>query len=262
VRDEGKRLINCNRLESFDSLPHCITGATHVLLWRPQITASELNRSGPLDLPARVLFVDAEAIVLDKPAGLPVDTPRSGGDSIAGRLDELKFGFRRPPVPVHRLDRDTSGCLLLARNPKARARFGAAFESGDVEKVYMAVVEGELMGEGVIDLRLTKSSSPEQGWQMVVDEKGKAGCTHWRAVESRGGRTLVEFRPKTGRTHQIRAHARYGLDAPVAGDPVYGRGGEAMLLHALRLVVPREKKAPIDVTAPLPDHFGEWRDAL
>jgi tRNA pseudouridine32 synthase/23S rRNA pseudouridine746 synthase len=214
-----------------------------------------------LGLAGRVLFVDSEAIVLDKPAGLPVDSPKSGGDSIAARLDELKFGFRRPPSPVHRLDRDTSGCLLLARNPRARARLGAAFESGEPEKVYIAVLEGELTAEGMIDLPLAKTSSAEEGWRMVVDAKGKPARTRWRALQSRDGQTLVEFRPETGRTHQIRAHARYGLAAPIAGDPVYGSGGGAMLLHALRLIVPRDKKPPIEVAAPIPSHFPDWVDA-
>jgi tRNA pseudouridine32 synthase/23S rRNA pseudouridine746 synthase len=215
-----------------------------------------------LDVAGRVLFIDAEAIVIDKPAGLPVDTPKAGGDSVAARLDELRFGFQRPPRPVHRLDRDTSGCLLLARNPKAASRFHKAFEEGKVEKVYMAVVEGERSGEGVIDLPLAKTSSAEQGWRMIPDEKGKPARTRWKAFGSQEGRTLIEFRPETGRTHQIRAHALYGLDAPIAGDLVYGSGGQEMLLHALRLVVPREKKPAIDVTAPLPERFGEWRDAI
>ena len=97
---------------------------------------------------------------------------------------------------------------------------------------------------------------------MVVDHKGKPARTRWQALKSDGGRTLVEFRPETGRTHQIRAHARYGLEAPIVGDPVYGGGGEPMLLHAFRLVVPRAPKPAIDVTAPLPERFGEWRDGL
>ena len=90
----------------------------------------------------RVLYVDAEAIVIDKPAGLPVDTPRDGGDSVVARAHELKLGFQREPVAMHRLDRDTSGCLLLGRNPKARARFQQAFESEVVEKTYLAVLAG------------------------------------------------------------------------------------------------------------------------
>ena len=99
---------------------------------------------GCVNLADRILFVDAEAIVLDKPAGLPVDTPRRGGDSIASRLDELKGGFKRPPTPMHRLDTDTSGCLLFARTPKARALFQKAFETRSVEKYYLAVVATEI----------------------------------------------------------------------------------------------------------------------
>ena len=97
---------------------------------------------------------------------------------------------------------------------------------------------------------------------MVGDEKGKSARTRWRSLRSGGGRTLIEFRPETGRTHQIRAHARYGLNAPIVGDPVYGQGGEPMLLHASRLVMPRAPKPAIDATAPLPDRFGDWRDGL
>lgn len=209
----------------------------------------------------RVLFIDAEAIVIDKPAGLAVDTPRSSGDSVTAQLDDLRFGFQRRPSIVHRLDRDTSGCLLLARNPKARSRFGKAFEQGGVEKVYLAVIEGEVAGEGVIELALAKTSSAEQGWRMVADAAGKPAATRWRALATNNGRTLVEFQPKTGRTHQIRVHACYGLEAPIVGDPVYGQGGDGMLLHALRLYVPRERKPAIDVTAPLPERFGAWPDA-
>jgi tRNA pseudouridine32 synthase/23S rRNA pseudouridine746 synthase len=215
-----------------------------------------------------VLFIDAEAIVVDKPAGLPVDRPRVAAESVMDQLDEMKFGFHRPPAPVHRLDRDTSGCLLLARNPKARASFGAAFETGQVEKTYVAVIDAVVEGEGMITLPLAKTSSREQGWRMVADDAGKRAVTRWRALRSDGARTLVEFRPETGRTHQIRAHALYGLNAPIVGDPTYGQSadlppstgsGQAMLLHAVRLVVPRQKHPAIDVTAPLPERFGSWR---
>jgi tRNA pseudouridine32 synthase/23S rRNA pseudouridine746 synthase len=207
----------------------------------------------------RILFVDGEAIVLDKPAGLPVDAPRRGGDSIAARLDELKLGFQRPPSPVHRLDQDTSGCLLLARNPKAMKRFGQAFERGEVEKVYIAVVDGEIADEqGLIDLPLRKVSSEAEGWRMVGHHRGVEARTQWRSLAVAKGRTLVEFRPQTGRTHQLRVHAREGLGLPIVGDPIYGRGSGPMMLHALRLIVPREPKAAIDVTAPLPSHFPEW----
>ena len=213
-------------------------------------------------LAERILFIDGEAIVIDKPAGLPVDPPRRGGESIAARLDELRCGFRRFPTPMHRLDTDTSGCLLFARTPKARAAFQQAFEARQVEKHYLAVIACELAdGEGVIDAPLAKRSSAEAGWKMVADPEGQQAVTHWRRLAVGDGRTLVEFRPLTGRTHQIRAHAREAFGCGIVGDRVYGIPGGPMLLHASRLVVPRSGKPAIDVTAALPDHFGEWRDA-
>jgi tRNA pseudouridine32 synthase/23S rRNA pseudouridine746 synthase len=218
-----------------------------------------------MSLEERILFVDGEAIVIDKPAGLPVDTPRAGGTSVESRIDELLLGFRRPPVPMHRLDRDTSGCLLLARNPKSRAYFQQAFEQGLVRKSYLAVIDGLTPGtEGVIDLPVAKFSTAETGWRMVIDDKGKRAVTRWRLVGSREGQSLVEFRPETGRTHQIRVHAARGLGAGIVGDPVYGRADpeQPMLLHALRLFVPRVSKEDIDVTARVPDSFGLWLDLL
>jgi tRNA pseudouridine32 synthase/23S rRNA pseudouridine746 synthase len=210
----------------------------------------------------RILFIDAEAMVIDKPAGLPVDTPRRGGDSVVERLGELKQGFQRPPTPMHRLDQDTSGCLLLARSPKARSALQKAFETRQVEKYYLAVVDGEIAEDaGAIDLALSKKSSEKAGWRMVADPKGDKAITHWRKLEVRDGRTLVEFRPVTGRTHQLRVHAREAFGRGIVGDRVYGVPGGPMLLHASRLVVPREKKPAIDVAAPLPEHFGDWSDA-
>jgi tRNA pseudouridine32 synthase/23S rRNA pseudouridine746 synthase len=210
----------------------------------------------------RILFIDAEALVLDKPAGLPVDAPRRGGDSIAARIGELKCGFRRPPTPMHRLDTDTSGCLLFARTAKARATFQQAFETRAVEKYYLAVVAAEIAGEeGEIDLALAKTSSERAGWRMVADDHGLAATTRWRRILVRDGSTLVEFRPLTGRTHQIRVHAREAFGRGIVGDRVYGVPGGPMLLHASRLAVPRSGKPTIDVTAPLPDYFGDWANA-
>ena len=210
----------------------------------------------------RILFIDAEALVLDKPAGLPVDAPRRGGESIAARVVELKCGFKRPPTPMHRLDMDTSGCLLFARTPKARAAFQQSFETRNVEKYYLAVVASEIAEEqGVIDVPLAKTSSERAGWRMVADQHGLEATTRWRRLSIRDGSTLVEFQPLTGRTHQIRAHAREAFGRGIIGDRVYGIPGGPMLLHASRLVVPRVGKPAIDVTAPLPDYFGQWRDA-
>ena len=206
----------------------------------------------------RVLFLDGEALVIDKPAGLPVDRPRDGAISLENHLNSLTFGFQRWPQAVHRLDRDTSGCLLLSRNPKAHARFQQAFEAGLVEKRYVAILDGVPEGEsGVIDLPLAKVSSADAGWRMTGDARGKAARTDWRLIAEKDGRALVEFRPATGRTHQIRVHALEGLGIAVTGDPVYGTAHPAgMMLHAAALSVPRPGKADVAAEAPWPERFA------
>lgn len=204
----------------------------------------------------RVLFIDGEAIILDKPAGLPVDAPRDGSLALENHLSSLTFGFQRWPLPVHRLDRDTSGCLLLARNPKAHKRYAAAFEAGTVVKRYVAVLDGVPAQEsGVIDLSLKKVSSPEKGWRMVAAKDGMSALTEWRIIAQKDGRALVAFTPRTGRTHQIRAHALHGLGHGIAGDPVYGTANGPMLLHSRFLSIPRDPKPAAQATAPLPATF-------
>jgi tRNA pseudouridine32 synthase / 23S rRNA pseudouridine746 synthase len=209
----------------------------------------------------RILFLDGEAIVLDKPAGLAVDAPRDGSPSLEDALDSLRFGFQRAPSAVHRLDRDTSGCLLLARNPKAHKRFSATFEAGAVKKSYVAVLEGVPGARsGRITLALSKRSMREMGWRMVPDaKKGKPATTDWELLGEVNGRALVLFRPATGRTHQLRVHAAAGIGHAIVGDPVYGTGGRAMLLHALALGVPREGKPEILAEALPPAAFDPWR---
>jgi tRNA pseudouridine32 synthase / 23S rRNA pseudouridine746 synthase len=209
-------------------------------------------------LSERVLFLDGEAIVIDKPAGLPVDAPRDGALSLENHLSTLTFGFKRWPTAVHRLDRDTSGCLLLARNPKAHARFQQAFEGGNVEKTYLAVLDGVPDGDaGTVSLALAKVSTVESGWRMIADPEGKSAVTHWRTIQVVENRALVEFKPETGRTHQIRVHAATGLGAAIIGDPVYGTKGEPMLLHAAMLRVARAGKATIFAEATLPESFAK-----
>jgi tRNA pseudouridine32 synthase/23S rRNA pseudouridine746 synthase len=205
-----------------------------------------------------ILFEDGEALVIDKPGGLPIERPRAGGPSLEDHLGDLRLGFQRPPVPVHRIDTDTSGCLLLARNPKALKRFAAAFEARQVGKRYLGILAGvPQSAEGTIELALTKISSAEKGWRMIPARKGKPSVTHWRVMAERGGRALVEFRPETGRTHQIRVHAASGIGVPLLGDPVYGDGGgPRTMLHASALEVPREGKPPIVGHAPLPADFA------
>lgn len=206
-----------------------------------------------------ILYEDGEALVIDKPGGLPMDRPRAGGASLDDRLDDLRLGFQRPPVPVHRLDADTSGCLLLARNPKALKRFAAAFEARLVSKRYLGILAGipESRG-GTIELALSKISSEADGWRMIPAKKGKPALTEWRVLAESDGRALVEFRPVTGRTHQLRVHSASGIGIPLLGDPVYGDGKGAWrtMLHAVALEVQREGKPPIAATAPWPAEFA------
>ncbi|MCC2601848.1 RluA family pseudouridine synthase [Sphingopyxis yananensis] len=209
-----------------------------------------------------VLFLDGEALVIDKPSGLPVDPPRDGSLSLENHLDSLRFGFVRWPLAVHRLDRDTSGCLLLARNPKAHGRFTRAFEDRLVKKQYLAVLDGVVDGDsGTIDLPLAKVSTAEDGWRMVGDAAqellGKAAISHWEKLAVLDGRTLLRFRPETGRTHQLRVHALEGLGFALVGDPVYGSGNKKTrtMLHAERIEVARDNKPAIVAEAPFPDAF-------
>ena len=207
-----------------------------------------------------ILYEDGEALVIDKPAGLPIDRPKKGGPCLVDHLNALRLNFRSRPVPVHRLDTDTSGCLLLARNPKALKRFNMAFEQKLVAKTYLGIVAGPVEGEeGTIEIALAKISSAEKGWRMIPAKKGKPSITHWaKRAELPGGLTLVEFRPETGRTHQIRVHAEHTFSRSLLGDPVYGNKDSRVtrtMLHALSLTVPREGKPPITAEAPLPADF-------
>ena len=212
------------------------------------------------DIP--ILYTDAEALVIDKPAGLPVDRPKDGTTALADLVDDLRFGFARPPGIVHRLDRDTSGCLLLARNHGAHRRFSAAFANGEVKKTYLAVLDGvPEADEGTIELALSKISTAASGWRIIPAKKGKPAVTHWVKLDVKDGRALVRFEPQTGRTHQLRVHAASGLGLPIVGDPTYGKGGSAMLLHASRIMMPRHNKPAIDVEALLPARFGAFASA-
>ena len=205
-----------------------------------------------------ILYEDGEALVIDKPAGLPVDRPRRGGKCLDDFLDQLKLGFQRRPTAVHRLDTDTSGCLLLARNPKALKRFNMAFEEKVVAKTYLGILAGvPEQTEGRIELALSKISSAEKGWRMIPARKGKPSATDWRLIDVQDGCALIEFRPETGRTHQIRVHAASGIGIPLAGDPVYGDGSSAArtMLHASAIEMPREGKTAIAAASPMPVDF-------
>jgi tRNA pseudouridine32 synthase/23S rRNA pseudouridine746 synthase len=213
------------------------------------------------EIVSRLLYRDALMLVIDKPAGLPVHPGPKGGETLFRHLDALRFGLPRRPEAAHRLDKDTSGCLILGRHPKAIARLNEMFKKGEIDKTYWAVVEGGPdADEGEIDLPLAPKS-PDRGWWMKVDPKGQPSLTRWRVLGRTEGFTLLELRPITGRTHQLRVHCQ-ASGFPILGDPIYGTaprfGGPGLHLHARSVTVPLyPKKPPITVEAPVPAHMRE-----
>ena len=214
----------------------------------------------PEELNARLLYRDGLMLVIDKPAGIAVHRGPKGGDNLEAHFDALRFGLPRNPVLAHRLDRDTSGCLVLGRHRKATEKLGQLFKRGEISKTYWAAVDGAPEAdEGLIDLPLGRLDA-ERGWWMKVDPEGQPSQTAWRVLGRAPGRTFLELRPLTGRTHQLRVHcAAQGW--PISGDPIYGAGdrqGERQLmLHARAIVIPLYKnKEPVSVVAPPPPHLA------
>jgi len=213
------------------------------------------------DIGARLLYRDALMLVIDKPAGLPVHPGPKGGQTLTDHLDALRFGLPRRPQAAHRLDRDTSGCLVLGRHAKALARLNRLFAASEVAKTYWAIVEGDPQADsGSIDLPLMRRSSDPRSWWMKTDPAGDPSLTHWRVLGRDGERrsAWLELKPVTGRTHQLRVHCA-AMGWPIRGDAVYGRAersGPALHLHARALALPLyPRKPPVRVEAPAPDHM-------
>jgi tRNA pseudouridine32 synthase / 23S rRNA pseudouridine746 synthase len=222
------------------------------------------------DLQARILHRDGLILVIDKPAGIAVHRgPKAvqGEPNLEQFFDQLMFGLPRRPALAHRLDRDTSGCLVLGRHRKALETLATLFKQGKVDKTYWAVVEGGPdRDEGSIDLPLGRRDE-SRGWWMKVDPSGQPAQTLWRVL-GRGADPAtalpiawLALKPLTGRTHQLRVHcAAQGW--PILGDPIYGTaartGGPMLHLHARDIVVPMQRsKPPVTATAPVPDHMRE-----
>jgi tRNA pseudouridine32 synthase / 23S rRNA pseudouridine746 synthase len=224
------------------------------------------------EIVSRILYRDALMLVIDKPAGFAVHQgPKSarGGESLEDHFGALAFGLPRAPALAHRLDRDTSGCLVLGRHRKALAELGRLFKSGRIGKTYWAVVEGgPAEDEGRIDAALGRKDAT-RGWWMKPDPQGQPAVTTWKVLgrsaagpdDARTPLSWLALEPLTGRTHQLRVHCAM-MGWPVAGDGIYGSaprtGGPGLHLHAREIVVPLYKnRAPIRVSAPVPLHMSE-----
>ncbi len=226
------------------------------------------------EMVARLLYRDGLMLVVDKPSGIAVHKGPKGGESLEDYFAALRFGLPRAPALAHRLDRDTSGCLVLGRHRKALAELGRLFKQGKVGKTYWAVVEGgPAEEEGRIDLPLGRLDV-SRGWWMKADPHGLPAVTTWKVLgrsAREGGRlTWLALEPLTGRTHQLRVHCA-AMGWPIVGDTIYGTqaslrrlrkeapprtGGPGLHLHAREVVVPLYKnRAAIRATAPVPLHM-------
>jgi len=218
----------------------------------------------PDEIQARILYRDALIIIINKPSGLPVHAGPKGGANLEQYFGALKFGLPRPPGLAHRLDRDTSGCLVLGRHPKALRKAGILFQGGRVEKTYWAVVEGAPpQSEGRVKMSL-KKETPKHGWKMIIAKDGQEALTEYKVMGQGNGRTWLELKPHTGRTHQIRVHCQF-LGCPVVGDHVYGvqvkpsdTDTGTLMLHSRSITLPLyPSRPPVTATAPPPPHMIE-----
>jgi tRNA pseudouridine32 synthase/23S rRNA pseudouridine746 synthase len=238
------------------------------------MTPEDMTPEGitPEGMQARVLYRDGLMLVIDKPAGFAVHRGPKGGASLEDFFDALRFGLPRAPALAHRLDRDTSGCLVLGRHRKALAHLGVLFKHGRVGKTYWALVEGGPDADaGRIDLPLGRLDAT-RGWWMKPDPKGQPAVTTWRVLgrasplpasgeREPAGHTWLALEPLTGRTHQLRVHCA-AMGWPIVGDAIYGNapraGGPPLHLHARAVVVPLyPKREPIQVVAPVPETMRE-----
>jgi 23S rRNA pseudouridine955/2504/2580 synthase len=279
VRVDGKRAKSGQRLEAGQvvRVPPLDDAATK----KPEAPTPKppprIDEADAAALRATVLHRDDEVLAINKPAGLAVQGGTGTTHHLDAMLDALRFDARERPRLVHRLDKDTSGVLLLARSAAAAKWLTAAFRDKSAEKLYWALVVGvPKPRRGHIDLALAKLPG-RAGERMIAvgpededeDEAGKRALTDYAVVENAGREIAwVAFRPLTGRTHQLRVHAA-ALGTPILGDGKYGGKGaflegrglsRKLHLHARRVVLPRPGGGFLDVTAPLADHvLASWR---
>lgn len=219
----------------------------------------------PSDAPVEIIYQDADMAVINKPQGMVVHPAPGAYDNtlvnaLIGRLDSLSGinGVLRPGI-VHRLDKDTSGLLVVAKNDAAHLSLQKQIAEKSARRIYTALLEGELSKEeGTIDTFLDRSASDRKKY--AVTRTGRRAVTHYRILRKYHGYTLVRFELETGRTHQIRVHARH-IGHPVMGDPVYGKadkkfGLRGQLLHASTLILTQPTTGErLEFNSPLPDYF-------
>ena len=216
--------------------------ADDVITWQePPLTPCE--SALPEKMPLEILFEDECLAVLNKPAGIVVHpgAGHPGGTLVSGLLHHFGKlsgigGVDRPGI-IHRLDKETSGCLVVAKTDSAHRTLAAQFASREVVKIYLALVAGlPRFPTGTVNAPIARDSVHRRKMKVVASGRGREAITEYRVMTSAGGVSLVECRPRTGRTHQIRVHLKH-LGCPILGDSLYGRRGSfsRQMLHAWRL---------------------------
>jgi len=260
VRVDGKRAEGSTRLEPgqevrIPPLPDA----------PPPAPMAQVSPADEAMLHAMVLYRDASVIVLDKPHGLAVQGGPGIKRHLDGMLDALRFGAEDRPRLVHRLDKDTSGILVLGRSAPAAAALAAAFRGRDAQKTYWAVVVGEpLHAAGRISQPLARERSA-RGERTVPADDGQAAITEYATLEVVKRRAaLLRMHPLTGRTHQLRVHAASALNTPILGDGKYGGQAAhmeglpgALHLHARAIAIPHPEGGVLEAEAGLPPHMIE-----
>ena len=265
LRVAGKRAVPGDRVEAGQEIrvPPLESGPARTA--RPQLRRNSLTEDEEHFVRDMVIYQDPNAFVLNKPPGLATQ----GGTKTHQHLDRLLDGLAEDggrPKLVHRLDKDTSGALLVARSARSAGHFAKAFSGRTARKVYWAIVVGVPdANEGVIDAPLAKQPGTGGEKMHISEEHGLPAKTRWRVIDRAGNRAAwVELQPLTGRTHQLRAHMA-AIGHPIVGDAKYG-GPEAFLtggisrklhLHARRIKIDAPEGGKIDVTADLPPHLAE-----
>lgn len=266
VRLDGKKVKASERIVAGQVLSHPdMGGEVEIVKAKPIVSADDAKFLQKL-----VIYKDENVLVINKPFGLAVQGGTKVKRNLDDMLDALKFDAKERPKLVHRLDKDTSGVLVLARNTKTAAYLSKMFAGKDIEKTYLALVNGcPQQAMGVIDYRLQKSVHGESSYERVaVDEdEGKYARTEYLVLESLVRKfALMQLKPLTGRTHQLRVHMQ-AIYCPIVGDEKYGGNSnnlanigitEGLHLHAHRVVIPAFGSGKkIDITAPLPPHMRE-----
>jgi 23S rRNA pseudouridine955/2504/2580 synthase len=276
VRIDGKRTEGKDRVEPGQSvrLPPGVTNSPPPKPRAASTSTSTVSDRDAVEIQGMVIHRDDHVIVLNKPPGLAVQGGSGTEKHIDGMLDGLRFGFEQRPRLVHRLDKDTSGLLLIARTGQAAKRLAESFRDRETEKLYWAIVVGvPPKKEGAINLPLAKRPGAFDRELMQVDEEnGQKALTHFREIDRAGHRAaLLALWPRTGRTHQLRVHCA-AIGCPILGDRKYG-GEEALLaavadsrrlhLHARRLSLPHPSgKGELKAEAEPPPHFRRTVEAF